>query len=228
MIDVEYVFQETDDLPEGFSCPEERVKPWGTGHAVLAARDLIDEDFAAVNADDFYGRDSLTKISGYLSSGIKDPCCMAGFVLKNTLTENGTVSRGVCKCDSEGFLSEITERTKIKRNEKGRTVYLEGDREVDIEEDAIVSMNCWGLPKEFLKYAMDDFKEFLRSDDLMSKEFYLPVAVMNYLKRSGNRAKVLETSSKWFGVTYKEDREAVVGKIREQIAAGVYPKKLFP
>ena len=227
-IKVEYAFQRLDDLPEGYSVPEGRVKQWGTAHAVLAARNIINESFAAVNADDFYGRESFEAIAGYLSEKGERGCCMAGFVLKNTLTENGTVSRGECFVDENGDLLNIIERTKIMRGADGRTVYIENDEPHGIDENGIVSMNCWGLPKEFMDYAAAAFKEFLESGgDEMKKEFYLPDAVKKYLAASGNRARVLRTAAKWYGVTYKEDRAAVVKHIRDSIDAGIYPEDMW-
>ena len=224
----EYCFQRLDDMPEGFKVPEGRVKQWGTGHAVLAARDVIKGPFAAVNADDFYGRESFEIIAKYMKENPDSPTCMAGFVLKNTLTENGTVARGHCTVDENGVLVDITERTKIMRLENGQTAYLEDDVWHDIDEDAIVSMNCWGIPADFFGVAMDEFVKFLgNGGDEMKKEYYLPTAVMKYLSDSNKTAKVLKTEAKWFGVTYKEDRETVVNHIRKAIADGVYPEDLW-
>ena len=226
-IETAYCFQKLDDLPEGFNVPEGRVKQWGTAHAVLAARNEIKGPFAAVNSDDFYGRESFDIIAEHMK-GNENGCCMAGFVLKNTLTENGTVSRGECKVDGDAKLIDITERTKIKRLENGNTAYLDGEEWIDISEDTIVSMNCWGLPEEFFGFAEESFKEFLKSGgDEMKKEFYLPDAVKKYLAQSGNEATVLKTEAKWYGVTYKEDREAVVEHIRRSIENGVYPNNLW-
>ena len=224
----EYCFQSLDDLPEGYSIPEGRVKQWGTAHAVLAARNVIDGPFAAVNSDDFYGRESFQILADYMRANPDSPACMAGFVLKNTLTENGTVSRGECFVDENGILTDITERTKIKRLENGQTAYLEGEEWIDISEDTIVSMNCWGLPAEFFTYAQKGLIDFLNSDgDEMKKEYYLPTAVKEYLNASGKTAKVLKTEAKWYGVTYKEDRQTVVDYINKSIEDGVYPKELW-
>jgi len=224
----EYCFQSLDDLPEGYSVPEGRVKQWGTAHAVLAARNVIDGPFAAVNADDFYGRESFKIIADYMKANSDSPACMAGFVLKNTLTENGTVSRGECTVDENGILTDITERTKIKRLENGQTAYLEGEEWIDVSEDTIVSMNCWGLPSEFFAYAQKGLIDFLQSGgDELKKEYYLPTAVKEYLAASGKTAKVLKTEAKWYGVTYKEDRQTVVDYINKSIEDGVYPKQLW-
>lgn len=223
-----YCFQSLDDLPEGFSVPEGRSKQWGTGHAVLAARNEIDGPFVAVNSDDFYGSESFEILAKYMTENADAPSCMAGFVLKNTLTENGTVSRGECFVSEEGLLTNIIERTKIKRLENGNTAYLENDEWIDISEDTIVSMNCWGLPAEFFASAQKAFVDFLNNGgDEMKKEYYLPTAVMQYLADNGKTAKVLKTEAKWFGVTYKEDRETVVNHIRKAIKDGIYPEDLW-
>lgn len=222
-----YVFQSLDDLPEGFDVPEGRQKQWGTAHAVLAARNTIKGAFCAVNADDFYGSESFRLVADHLKQG-GNACCMAGFILKNTLTENGTVSRGECALTEDGYLADVTERTKIKRDEKGQTVYFEDEDWHEIDENTIVSMNCWGLPAEFFGYAAESFREFLESGgDMLKKEFYLPDAVKKYLAASGNRAKVITTPSKWFGVTYKEDRAAVTANIKSAIEKGIYPGELW-
>ena len=223
-----YCFQSLDDMPEGYSVPEGRLKQWGTAHAVLAARNVIDGPFAAVNADDFYGRESFEIIAKYMNENGGDACCMAGFVLKNTLTENGSVARGECKVDENGNLSDITEHTKIMRLENGQTAYFENDEWTDIDENSIVSMNCWGLPKDFFASAEKGFCRFLESGgDEMKKEYYLPVAVKEYLSESGKNARVLKTNAKWYGVTYKEDRQTVVDYINKSIEDGIYPKELW-
>ena len=227
-IETAYCFQNLNDLPEGYRVPEGRSKQWGTAHAVLAARNEIKGSFVAVNSDDFYGSESFEILAKYMNENRDTPSCMAGFVLKNTLTENGTVSRGECKVSADGNLSDITERTKIKRLDNGNTAYLEGDEWIEIPEDTIVSMNCWGLPEEFFGYAEKSFREFLEEDgDEMKKEFYLPTAVKKYLADSGKTARVLKTEAKWFGVTYKEDRETVVNHIKTSIENGVYPEDLW-
>ncbi len=227
-IETAYCFQSLDDLPEGYSIPEGRTKQWGTAHAVLAARNEIKGPFVAINSDDFYGRESFEIIAKHIKENPSAPACMAGFVLKNTLTENGTVSRGECKVDENGVLVDITERTKIKRLENGNTAYFENDEWVNLSEDTIVSMNCWGLPEEFFAYAEKSFKEFLdNGGDEMKKEFYLPDAVKKYLAASGNKATVLKTEAKCYGVTYKEDRETVVNHIKKSIEDGAYPEALW-
>lgn len=227
-IETEYCFQNLNDIPNGYTVPEGRTKQWGTAHAVLAARNVIDGPFAAVNADDFYGRESFALIADYMSKNNDASACMAGFVLKNTLTENGTVSRGQCDVDSESNLTDITERTKIMRLENGQTAYFENDQWNDISEETIVSMNCWGLPKEFFAYAEKGFCQFLENGgDELKKEYYLPTAVKQYLSESGKQAKVLKTNAQWYGVTYKEDRETVVNHIKKSIEDGIYPENLW-
>lgn len=226
--DTAYCFQSLDDMPEGYAIPEGRVKQWGTGHAVLSARDVVKGPFAAVNADDFYGRESFEILAKYMNENPDSPTCMAGFVLKNTLTENGTVARGHCEVDEDGILRNITERTKIMRLENGNTAYLEDDEWHDIDENAIVSMNCWGLPGDFFAVAQESFVRFLNAGgDELKKEYYLPTAVMDYLAANKKNAKVLKTTAKWYGVTYKEDRQAVVDYINKSIEDGVYPKELW-
>lgn len=225
-IAVEYCFQSIDDLPGGYTVPEGRIKQWGTGHAVLAAKSAVSSPFAAVNADDLYGRESFELIHRYMAEG--GGCCMAGFVLKNTLTENGAVSRGECFIDNEGHLSDIIERTKILRAEDGSTVYIDDGNAQPIDEDCIVSMNCWGLPGDFFAVTEKAFCEFLDSDgDPLKKEFYLPNAVKNYLSVTGKNARVLKTDARWYGVTYHEDRQTVVEFIKKCIEDGIYPKDLW-
>lgn len=227
-IKVEYCFQDLNDIPKGFCVPEGRTKQWGTAHAVLAAKGAVDTCFAAVNSDDFYGRESFCAIFDHMSKNPDSPCCMAGFVLKNTLTENGTVSRGECFVDGDGKLLDIQERTKIKRLEDGSTAYLENEIWHPISEDSIVSMNCWGLPKEFFAFAQKEFESFLTNGgDPLKKEFYLPDAVKKYLLASQKSAQVLKTGSRWYGVTYKEDRQTVVEHIRRSIESGDYPEELW-
>ncbi|MBR6562855.1 MAG: nucleotidyltransferase [Clostridia bacterium] len=227
-VEAVYCFQDLNDMPEGFSVPEGRAKQWGTAHAVLAARNVIDGPFAAVNADDFYGRESFDIIASHMKANPESPCCMAGFILKNTLTENGSVARGECTVDESGNLVDICEHTKIMRLEDGRTAYFENDEWIDIDEDCTVSMNCWGLPADFFKSTERGFVRFLQSGgDEMKKEYYLPTAVKEYLAESGQRAKVLKTGAKWYGVTYKEDRQTVVDYINKSIEDGIYPKELW-
>lgn len=224
-IEVAYAFQDLSDLPAGFSVPTGREKQWGTAHAALAARTEIRGGFAVVNADDLYGQETFTLLHHFLSTETANACgCMAGFVLKNTLTENGTVSRGVCTCDANGMLTEIRERTKIGRQADGSVAYFEDDTWHPLDEGCIVSMNAWALTEGFFASAERGFSDFLRQmKNPLKDEYYLPTAVWNYSKDSGLPLRVMKTDSCWYGVTYREDREAVVQHIRRQIEAGIYP-----
>ena len=226
-----YAFQSVDMLPEGYSVPEGRTKPWGTGHALLCAEKQIGEDrFAVINADDFYGRDTFNKLSEFLKgvSVNESKYCMAGYVLKNTLTENGSVSRGVCTVDSDYNLVSVVERTKIMRNEKGETVFYEDGVPYPTDENGYVSMNCWGFTSTIFKYLKADFKAFL--DTLPAEkqekgEFYLPFAVANAIERGEASVKLLPTSSRWYGVTYAEDKPFVKNSINALFENGEYPKE---
>ncbi|HOJ48042.1 MAG TPA: sugar phosphate nucleotidyltransferase [Bacillota bacterium] len=231
-IKVEYAFQRLE-APQGYPVPENRVKPWGTGHAVLSAKDHVDGNFAVINADDFYGRESYRLIADYLKqpkTGAKAHYCMAGFVLKNTLTENGTVARGICETDENGNLVNITERTKIKRVEDGTVKFFDIDENgTSVDENTIVSMNCWGFEKSFFNSLENGFFAFLEANknDLAKCEFFLPTAVKESIARAESEVKVLKTNAKWYGVTYREDKESVVNYIREEIQKGVYPENLW-
>ena len=217
-VKVEYVFQEKEYLPEGYSCPEERVKPWGTGHAILCCKDTVKEPFAVINADDFYGKTAFKKIYDYLKEETEN-YCMVGFRLANTLTENGYVSRGVCE-EENGFLSNITERTKIVDCK-----YTEDDVNwVELSPDTIVSMNMWGFTTDIFAYLEREFDNFLKEKLTVEKsEFYLPSVVDILIKSGEKKAKVLSSEDKWYGVTYKEDKEAVVAAIGQKIDNGEYP-----
>ena len=230
-VKVEYAFQELTDLPEGFSVPEGRVKPWGTAHALLCAKHLINDPFMVINSDDFYGRSAYMLMAEHLSAAKNGdlPCyAMIGYVLKNTLTENGTVSRGICLTDSEGKLLEVTERTAIRA--KGDTaVFVEDGVEYETSLDGVVSMNCWGFTTDVFEKIERKFIEFLSADhkDKLKCEFYLPFAVCNMLKAGECQVNVYLSKDEWYGVTYKEDRQAVVDYIKKSIEDGVYPEKLW-
>lgn len=218
LIDVEYVYQETDKLPEGFVCPEGRVKPWGTAHAILCCRDAVHESFAVVNADDYYGRTAFSKIYEELTRDSAD-YCMVGFRLKNTLTENGYVSRGVCEV-SDGILESVTERTKIMDCK-----YTENDGEtwIPLEPDTIVSMNLWGFQPDIFAYIEDGFKNFLKARINEPKsEYYLPTVVSELIGNGTKKVHVLTAEDKWYGVTYKEDKEQVSLAISDMIKKGCY------
>lgn len=224
------VFQSIQDLPEGFECPEERTKPWGTNHAVLMGKDAIKEPFAVINSDDFYGRNSFEVMAKELSSlpeGSHDRYSMVGFKVGNTLSESGTVSRGVC-VTKDDYLQSVVERTKIGYNEKGEIVYFEQDGEHPLEEDTPVSMNFWGFTPDYFAHSEKSFIEFLKRDiNTPKSEFFIPIVVSELVENGTSTVKVLKTDSKWFGVTYSEDRPAVVEKIANLHKDGTYPEKLF-
>lgn len=230
-IEVEFVYQELDYLPEGYSVPEGREKPWGTNHAIMMAKEVINEPFAVINADDFYGKESFQTIADYLRSieGSKGNYSMVGYHLENTLSEFGSVSRGVCTTDSDNNLVSVIERTSISR--KGEQIcYNENGVDTPLAAESFVSMNFWGFTPEYFDYSEEIFKTFL--DDPKTKtnikaEFFIPYVVDVLLKRNDATLKVLNCDAKWFGVTYKEDRPFVVKKINDLIDAGVYPKSLW-
>lgn len=225
----EVCFQSVDSVPEGCTYNPERTKPWGTNHAVLMAKDLIKEPFAVINADDFYGRDSFQVLADYLKSveGTTGKYCMVGYRVANTLSENGSVSRGVCATDENGYLTDVVERTKIEKV-GDKIIYTEDGVDTEIAPNSPVSMNMWGFTPEYFGYVEKAFVEFLktRGQELMS-EFYIPTLVNDMIRNGEATCKVLDTTSKWFGVTYAEDRPQVVMKINNLVKEGVYPEKLF-
>lgn len=229
-IPVEVVFQTIDALPEGFSVPAERVKPWGTNHAVLMGKEVINEPFAVINADDFYGRESFEVLAKELVSmeGKENAYCMVGYRVGNTLSESGTVSRGVCDTNSDGFLTGVTERTKIMRVE-GKVCYMgENEEWVAIDDNTPVSMNMWGFTTDYFKYSESAFVEFLKNEiDKPKSEFFIPSVVNNLLESGKITVKVLDTPSKWFGVTYSSDRPMVVEKLAALHNKGEYPQQLW-
>ncbi|MBQ3140532.1 MAG: nucleotidyltransferase [Clostridia bacterium] len=231
-IKVEYAFQKLENIPEGFAVPEGRTRPWGTGHAVLSAAPLVKDNFAVINADDFYGRDAFLRLGEFLrgakAEGGVEPFCMVGYALENTLTEHGTVSRGQCSVDADGKLTGIVERTKIQRTEAG-AAYLDGEDWVEMPIDTTVSMNCWGFTPAAITYMERYFAQFLAADegDPLKREFYLPAAVQGMMKDGLCGVQVLQTSAVWQGVTYPEDKARVVEAIRGMIADGTYPEKLW-
>ena len=208
LADVAYAYQSPLDLPAGFAFPEGRVKPWGTGHAVLAARGLVDTPFAVINADDFYGAESYRLIHGQLISG--EPSSMVGFRLGNTLTESGTVSRGICEV-RDGYLCRVTEHTALTKDS-------------GIPLDTVVSMNLWGFGPEIFDVLASDFSEFLAAmPDPMKSEFYLPAVVDRDIRERGRRYRVLTTSEQWYGVTYREDVDGVRAALLQMSREGKYP-----
>ena len=231
---VEYAFQRLEDLPAGFAVPEGRVKPWGTGHAVLAARGHIDAPFVVINADDFYGAEAFAKIGTFLqqatADGEKSHWAMVGYHLKNTLTENGHVARGVC-VEKDGVLDTIVERTHIERRAEGPAYTEDGGESWNaLSEDATVSMNLWGFTPSFVGEAKLRFAKFLDKalvENPIKGEYFLPSVVSELVAEGKARVKVLHSPDKWYGVTYKEDKPVVVAAINEKIDAGVYPDKLW-
>ena len=232
-IPCELVFQSLDALPEGFTVPEGRTKPWGTNHALMMGESVINEPFGIVNCDDFYGRDSCEVMGKFLSNlpeGSKNKYAMVGFRVGNTLSESGTVSRGVCATNSENLLTDVVERTKIERH-NGDVQYLdENEKWVTIDDKTPVSMNFWGFTPDYFEYSKDYFKSFLSDPKNMANlksEFFIPLMVDKLIKENTATVEVLDTASKWFGVTYPEDRQGTVDKIQKLIDEGVYPSKLF-
>ena len=232
-IPCELVFQSIDALPEGFTCPEGRVKPWGTNHAVMMGAPVINEPFAVINCDDFYGSDSYRSMAQFLSSlpeGSKNRYAMVGFRVGNTLSESGTVSRGICGTDENRMLTSVVERTKIQRMD-GEVKYIDDNGEwTATPENTPVSMNFWGFTPDYFGYSADLFVQFLSDPQNMENlksEFFIPFVVDKLIAEGTATVEVLDTTSKWFGVTYPEDRPSVVEKIKELVAAGVYPNKLF-
>ena len=225
----EVCFQSVDSVPEGCTYNPERTKPWGTNHAVLMAKDLIKEPFAVINADDFYGRESFQVLADYLKSveGTTGKYCRVGYRVANTLSENGSVSRGVCATDENGYLTDVVERTKIEKV-GDKIIYTEDGVDTEISPNSPVSMNMWGFTPEYFDYVEKAFVEFLktRGQELKS-EFYIPTLVNDMIRNGEATCKVLDTTSKWFGVTYAEDRPQVVMKINNLVKEGVYPEKLF-
>ncbi len=206
-VNVEYIFQSIDKLPDGFRVPDGRTKPWGTGHAVYCCKDVVKEPFALINADDYYGQSAFKAIYNELVSS--DATCMVGYKLGNTLTENGTVARGVCDVEN-GILKSITEHTALDKNS-------------GIPLDTIVSMNMWGLRPEIFNRVEAGFVKFLKNlQDPLKNEYYIPFVIDGAIKEDGEKVKVLETDEKWYGVTYREDKESVVSAIKKLFEEGIY------
>ncbi|HOO18864.1 MAG TPA: sugar phosphate nucleotidyltransferase [Paludibacteraceae bacterium] len=230
LIDVEVVFQDLDKIPEGYTYSPRREKPWGTNHAVLMAKDVIHEPFGVINADDFYGKESFEILSNFLQSVTdkKDEYCMIGYRIENTLSENGPVSRGICIVNENNELIDVVERTSIQEK-GGAIIYLdENGREVSIPPETIVSMNMWGFTPDYFNYSLEYFKKFLEENSQNIKaEFYIPTVVNQLIHEKKIICKVLNTPSKWFGVTYAEDKPQSILKINELIRKGIYPEKLF-
>lgn len=228
-MEVSYVFQELTNLPEGYALPEGRVKPWGTGHAVLSAIDAIDGPFAVINADDYYGREAFAKIYDFLATHEDDDkyrYAMVGYVLENTLTDHGHVARGVCVTDENNYLTGINERTKIAKRDGGAAYTEDDETWVPLPLDCTVSMNMWGFSKSLLEELNAQFPAFLEEGlktNPMKCEFFLPTVVNNLIDADRATVTVLTSADKWYGVTYKEDKEVVVEAIRKMEESGKYP-----
>ena len=224
-VEVCYAFQSLEDIPAGAQVPEGRTKPWGTGQAVLAAKDLLDCPFAVINADDYYGRESYARMQEFLCRDGDGAFAMMGFVLKNTLSEYGGVTRGLCQVDGQGYLTDVVETRDIVKTADGAAV-----NGVAVDADAYVSMNMWGLRPEFLPVLEQGFREFFDTavrEMPLKAEYLLPIFIGKLLREGKVRVRVLQTDEKWFGVTYREDKPAVQESFRQLIEAGVYQVPLF-
>jgi len=224
-----YVLQELTKIPEGIKFNSERVKPWGTAHAVMMTKDVVNEPFAVINADDFYGRDAYFVMSEFLQKVKNDEAeySMVGYLLKNTLSDHGSVSRGVCETDENGYLTDVVERTSIERK-GGKVVYVEDAQEVEVDENSIVSMNFWGFTPLFFSQLEENFIEFIKENaDKLKAEFFIPLVVNNLIKNNEAKVKVLKSDAQWFGVTYKEDKPITIKQINKLIESGVYPENLW-
>ena len=235
VMEVKYVFQRADDLPDGYTVPEGRAKPWGTAQAVLAARDVVDGPFAVITADDYYGPEGFEEIYNYLLHHPDTPgmyeYAMVGYLLKNTVTEHGSVARGVCTETASGYLHSVVERTKIIQGDRCPQ-YTEDDGQSwnDLCEDDIVSMNLWGFQKSYLQEAWAGFPAFLDkalAENPLKAEYFLPAVVSSLLSQHKARVKVLRSNDRWYGVTYKEDKPGVMAALQELREKGLYPEKLW-
>lgn len=226
-IEVAFVTQELDKLPEGIACPAEREKPWGTGHAVYVAKEEIDGPFAVINADDYYGQDSYKVLMDFFKSGKEDYAVVA-YSLSNTLSDHGTVNRGVCYANDDMNLQKVVECTKIQREGDGVVRYPDGDDKAELKDDTLVSMNMWAFHPSYFDYAHKGLVEFLKERANEPKsEYYIPALVDELIQNKTLDVNVLHTDSQWFGVTYQEDKPIVVSKLNQLIADGAYPKQLW-
>ena len=228
-VEVCYAYQDFSSVPDFYTVPSDRVKPFGTVHAVLVARDYIDQPFAVINADDFYGRDGFRVLGQWLSKADgQNRYCMVGYRVGNTLSESGTVARGICRTDANNYLTGVVERTDIARVD-GRITFTGDDGQPTTTDDNTpVSMNMWGFTPDYFRYSEEYFKEFLRANiDNPKAEYYIPLMVNKLITEGTATVEVLDTTAKWFGVTYAADRQGVVDKIRALVDAGEYPAKLF-
>ena len=232
VIPVEYAFQDIADLPVGFSVPEGRVKPWGTGHAILAARHLINEAFAVINADDFYGRAGYDLLGKHLASAHDADyadCAMVAYVLRNTLSEHGGVSRGICECDRDGFVTQVVERVAIFRDGENARFVADDGSETRVSGDKLVSLNFWGFTPSIFDHLESEFRVFLSELVCeLKSEFFIPTVVGTLVERGVARVTMLQSPDTWFGITHPQDKALVAENIRRLIDAGDYPEKLLP
>lgn len=230
-IAVDLVYQDMDNLPEGFCVPEGREKPWGTNHAVMMAKTAVQEPFAVINADDFYGRHGFEVLADKLRvfAGGSNRYCMVGYRVGNTLSDSGSVARGVCEVDEHNMLTGVVERTAIARNSEGKIAFIdENDTEQILDEHTPVSMNMWGFTPDYFVHSESHFVDFLKSNqNNLKAEFFIPLVVNRLVLEGKASCEVLDTPDQWFGVTYAADRDGVVSKINDLVAKGEYPSKLF-
>ncbi len=227
-IETAYVLQKVNAVPKGVPVNTARVKPWGTGHAVLVAKDVINEPFAVINADDFYGRQAFEILGDFFtqSGGKANKYAMVGYKLGNTLSENGSVSRGVCQ-SKNGFLTDVVERTSIA-NEDGIIMYSDNDKKVEISGESVVSMNFWGFSPRFFDQLESDFIDFIETNaSELKAEFYIPTVVNDLIENKEASIKMLTSNDKWFGVTYQQDKEVTILRVKELVDKGVYPNNLW-
>ena len=231
-VEIAYAYQELDELPEDVELPAGRTKPWGTGQAVLACKEVLHEPFAVINADDYYGKEAFVKLHDFLVGYAPEKAnqfCMAGFILKNTLSENGAVTRGICETNEKGYLTAVHETSNIVKTPEGAAVDNDGQL-TSINAESYASMNMWGLTPEFMQTLEDGFKEFfanMGNKDILKAEYLLPIYIDELLQAGRVSVKVLDTNDKWFGVTYKEDKDYVVKSFARLIENGVYQRDLF-
>ncbi|MBL7215282.1 MAG: nucleotidyltransferase [Phycisphaerae bacterium] len=230
LVETAYAYQELDSCVDGFDIPKGREKPWGTGHAILVAKDVIDEPFAVINADDYYGVEAYRIMADQLGqmAAKKDEYAMVGYVLRNTLSEYGTVARGVCRHDDQMYLADVTERTSIRKEGNGAVFVDEQGTEQPLTGDEIVSMNLWGLGADVFGYLQQQFSDYLQQHIGENKsEFYIPTVVDTLVKRQQKKVKIFKTHNSWFGVTYPQDKEIAQSCIQKLIEQGTYPERLW-
>ncbi len=228
-IEIAYVFQSLDKFTEGFNIPSDRVKPWGTAHALLCCKEEVKESFAVINADDYYGKEAFEQAYAFLTMECNDQTnCILGYELSNTLSENGTVSRGVCSINEQGYLNQINERTKIYRKSNGQIVFEENEIETPLQEDTRVSMNFMCFAPNFINLCASEFNLFLQAKGQeLKSEFYIPYVAGRFHELGLGKVKVIPTNAKWFGVTYKEDAPGVKASINALVDSKVYPPQLW-